>query len=102
VWPADGEVAVEKLEQDAVTHALSDLEDWELEGDAITKTFRFHDFVGSVDFVNAVAEAAEGMQHHPDIDIRYNKVTLTLSTHEAGGLTRSDFELAKEADHRGH
>jgi len=91
---------VEKLEQDAVEQALADLEDWELEGDAITKTFRFHDFVGSVDFVNAVAEAAEGMQHHPDIDIRYNKVTLTLSTHSAGGLTRNDFELAREADHR--
>ena len=91
---------MEKLEQDAVEQALADLEDWELEGDAITKTFRFHDFVGSVDFVNAVAEAAEGMQHHPDIDIRYNKVTLTLSTHSAGGLTRNDFELAREADHR--
>ena len=93
---------MERLEQDAVTQALADLEDWQLEGDAITKTYRFHDFVASVDFVNAVAEAAEGMQHHPDIDIRYNKVTLTLSTHEAGGLTRNDFDLAREADHRAH
>ncbi len=91
---------MEKLTQDAVTEALTDLEGWQQDGDAIVKTYRFHDFVGSVDFVNAVAEAAEDMQHHPDIDIRYNKVTLTLSTHSAGGLTRNDFELAGEADHR--
>lgn len=91
---------MEKLTQAAVTEALSDLEGWRQDGDAIVKTYRFHDFVGSVDFVNAVAEAAEGMQHHPDIDIRYNKVTLTLSTHSSGGLTRNDFQLAGEADRR--
>jgi len=56
---------MEKLTQAAVTEALTDLEGWRQDGDAIVKTYRFHDFVGSVDFVNAVAEAAEGMQHHP-------------------------------------
>lgn len=91
---------MERLEQDTVAQALADLADWRQDGDAIAKTFRFHDFVGAVDFVNAVAEAAERMGHHPDIDIRYNKVTLTLSTHSAGGLTRRDFDLAREADHR--
>lgn len=93
---------MERLEQTAVDQALNDLEGWQQDGDAIVKTYRFHDFAGSVDFVNAVAEAAESMRHHPDIDIRYNKVTLILSTHTAGGLTRNDFELAKEAEHRAH
>ena len=61
---------------------------------AITATFEFNDFVGSLAFVNAVAEIAEEAQHHPDINIRWNKVTLVLSTHSAGGLTQLDMELA--------
>lgn len=51
-------------------------------------------------FVNRVAESAEAANHHPDIDIRYSKVTLTLSTHDAGGITRNDIDLAKEIDGR--
>ncbi len=62
--------------------------------DTITATFEFDDFAGSVAFSNAVAEIAEEAQHHPDIDIRWNKVTLVLSTHSAGGLTQLDIELA--------
>lgn len=90
---------MEKLTQQQTDTALADLDGWALEGDALVKTFRFRDFTGSVDFVNALADAAEGMQHHPDIDIRYNKVTLRLSTHEAGGVTQKDIELARAADH---
>ncbi|MEX1274368.1 MAG: 4a-hydroxytetrahydrobiopterin dehydratase, partial [Bacteroidota bacterium] len=56
------------------------------------------DFVHAMGFVNSVALLAEGMDHHPDIDIRWNKVTLTLSTHSAGGLTENDFKLAKAID----
>jgi len=90
---------MEKLTQEQIAAALSDLDGWEQQEDAIVRTFRFHDFIGSVNFVNALAEVAEGMQHHPDIDIRYNKVTLRLATHEAGGVTQRDVELAQAADH---
>jgi 4a-hydroxytetrahydrobiopterin dehydratase len=93
---------MEKLTQTQIDAALDDLDGWEQAGDSIARTFRFHDFVGSVGFVNAVAEVAEGMQHHPDIDIRFNKVTLTLSTHSAGGLTGKDMELARQADRCAH
>jgi 4a-hydroxytetrahydrobiopterin dehydratase len=60
--------------------------------------FQFKDFPAAVKFVNAVAELAEEAQHHPDIDIRWNKVTLALTTHDAGGLTEKDFLLAKKSD----
>ena len=71
---------------------------WELDGDVIRRTFKFQDFLQAMAFVNRLAEAAEGMQHHPDIDIRYDRVSLALSTHDAGGLTAFDFDLAKAAD----
>ena len=74
------------------------LDDWQAQGDAITRTFQLRDFARAIDFVNAVAEMAEDVQHHPDIDIRYNKVTITLTTHSAGGLTRNDIELAAGID----
>jgi 4a-hydroxytetrahydrobiopterin dehydratase len=91
---------MDKLTQAELQAALADLDGWTAEGDAITKTFRFQDFIGSVNFVNALAEVAEEMQHHPDIDIRYNKVTLHLGTHSAGGVTQNDVTLARHADHR--
>ena len=71
---------------------------WSLRGNEIVRTFVFADFVAAMRFVNAVAEAAEAADHHPDIDIRYNKVTLALTTHDSGGLTEKDFALAAEAD----
>ncbi len=74
--------------------ALQDLDGWALEDGAVTRTFRFHDFVHAVDFVDRLADVAEQRQHHPDIDIRYNKVTLRLSTHSAGGITQQDLDLA--------
>jgi 4a-hydroxytetrahydrobiopterin dehydratase len=91
---------MDKLTQHELQTALVDLDGWAAEGDALVKTFRFRDFIGSINFVNALAEVAEEMQHHPDIDIRYNKVTLHLSTHSVGGLTQNDVLLAQQADHR--
>ncbi len=85
------------LTADEVTDRLSDLDDWSrLDGDeaSITATFKFGDFAEALAFVNRVGAAAEEMDHHPDIDIRWNKVTLVLSTHSAGGLTAADFDLA--------
>lgn len=67
---------------------------------AIRRTYQFPNFLSSVRFVTYVAELAESMEHHPDIDIRYNKVTLTLSTHDAGGVTDKDFALVSLIDQR--
>ena len=71
---------------------------WALEGGMIRRTFAFKDFVEAMAFVNKVAEAEETADHHPDIDIRYSKVTLALVTHDAGGLTQRDVALAERAD----
>lgn len=68
--------------------------DWSREGDQITRTFLLDDFNQSMGFVTRVALAAEKADHHPDIDIRWNKVTLSLSTHSAGGITAKDLDLA--------
>jgi 4a-hydroxytetrahydrobiopterin dehydratase len=83
------------LDSKQVKAALKDLPEWELEKNAIERTFEFDDFAGSIDFVNGVAELAEEMDHHPDIDIRYAKVRIILSTHSKGGLTEMDFEMAE-------
>jgi 4a-hydroxytetrahydrobiopterin dehydratase len=72
---------------------------WELEGGALKKTYAFGDFRAAMAFVNRVADAAEAADHHPDIDIRYNKVSLRLVTHDAGGLTERDTALAAQAEH---
>ena len=71
---------------------------WQRNGEIITRTFQFQDFPAAMQFVNAVAQVAEQVQHHPDIDIRWNKVTLALTTHDAGGLTQKDFALARQCD----
>jgi 4a-hydroxytetrahydrobiopterin dehydratase len=70
------------------------LSGWQIESGELTKTFSFKDFLSAVDFVNQIAKIAEGAGHHPDIDIRYNRVRIALVTHDAGGLTEKDFELA--------
>jgi 4a-hydroxytetrahydrobiopterin dehydratase len=82
--------------QIAAAHAL--LPQWTRQGDALARTFQFKDFPAAVKFVDAVAVAAEQAWHHPDIDIRWNKVTLVLTTHDAGGLTQKDFDLARQFD----
>jgi len=72
--------------------------DWQVESGELVRTFLFKDFRGSLKFVNGVGELAEEAGHHPDIDIRYNKVRLALVTHDAGGITAKDFDLAAKAD----
>jgi 4a-hydroxytetrahydrobiopterin dehydratase len=73
---------------------LADLDGWERRGDAIGKSFKRGDFVGSVRFVDSLVEPAEAMGHHPDVEISWDTVTVTISTHSEGGLTGADFELA--------
>jgi 4a-hydroxytetrahydrobiopterin dehydratase len=79
--------------QDSETR-VRNLSGWKIESGELTKTFTFKDFLSSVDFVNQIAKIAEGAGHHPDIDIRYNRVRIGLTTHDAGGLSEKDFELA--------
>ena len=87
-----------KLDAAQIQIALAALSNWERRGDVIARTFQFKDFPAAVKFVNAAADLAEEAWHHPDIDIRWNKVTLALTTHDAGGLTEMDFALAKQFD----
>lgn len=89
---------MQKLTDDQIQAELEKLPDWSETGEAIQRTYGFKDFVQSMGFVTRVAEEAEKSQHHPDILIRFNKVTLTLSTHDAGGITTKDFALAAKAD----
>ena len=88
----------ELLDDEEIQQRLDELGDWEREGDEISKVFEFDDFAGSIKFVNAVAKMADRYDHHPDIDIRYAKVRLTLSTHSEGGLTAIDFDLAGDIE----
>jgi len=92
---------VTKLNASQIKTALATLPDWKKQGRTITRTFQFKDFPAALKFVNAVAKLAEKAWHHPDIDIRWNKVALTLTTHDAGGLTDKDFTLAKTFDQQG-
>jgi 4a-hydroxytetrahydrobiopterin dehydratase len=87
-----------RLDENQIAAALALLPQWPRQGDAIARTFQFKDFPAAMKFVDAVAVAAEQAWHHPDIDIRWNKVTLTLTTHDAGGLTQKDFDLARQFD----
>jgi 4a-hydroxytetrahydrobiopterin dehydratase len=77
-----------------IQRALGGLVGWTRRGDTLTKTFTFDRFPDGIAFVDRVAKIAEDMNHHPDIDIRYTKVAMTLSTHDAGGITQSDLDLA--------
>lgn len=83
------------LSDDEVTAGLERLEGWERAGDAIRRTFKLRDFVGSIEFVNWLVEPAEAMNHHPDLEISWNTVTVSLSTHSRGGITERDLELAE-------
>jgi 4a-hydroxytetrahydrobiopterin dehydratase len=83
------------LREPEIQERLSRVPGWERRGQAIRRTWAFADFRAAMAFVNRVADLAEAADHHPDIDIRYSKVTLVLSTHDAGGLTARDFALAE-------
>jgi 4a-hydroxytetrahydrobiopterin dehydratase len=77
---------------------LAQLPGWAIESGELVKTFQFPDFVASLVFVNRLGDAAESAGHHPDIDIRYNRVRIALVTHSARGITEKDFDLAAQAD----
>lgn len=85
-----------KLTASQIKTALASVPDWQKRDKTITRTFVSKDFPAAIKFVNAVAKLAEKAWHHPDIDIRWNKVTLVLTTHDAGGLTKKDFTLAQK------
>lgn len=88
----------ELLSDIEIQRDLGSLQGWSRRGDVLTRTYQFRNFSQAMEFVNRVASLAESANHHPDIDIRYSKVTLTLSTHDAGGITSNDVSLAREID----
>ena len=83
-----------KLTDADVTAGLKSLPGWTRQGDTIRKDYKFGAFQDGIRFVDRVAKAADAADHHPDMDIRYTTVTMSLSTHSAGGLTKKDLELA--------
>ena len=87
-----------KLNAAQIKTALATVPDWRKKGATIARTFELKDFPAALKFVNRVAVLAEQAWHHPDIDIRWNKVALTLTTHDEGGLTEKDFALARKFD----
>lgn len=86
------------LDDAQIEEKLAGLSGWRRSGEAIEKEFKREDFVGSVRFVDSLVKPAEAMNHHPDLAISWDTVTVTLSTHSEGGLTESDFELAAKID----
>ena len=89
---------MDKLTPDQRAEAVERLAGWTLDGEELHRTFEFSNFVRSMGFVTSVAILAEKANHHPDIDIRWNRVTLRLTTHDAGGLTERDVDLAARID----
>ena len=87
-----------KLSDIEIQRTLGAHAGWTRRGNAIAKTFEFPAFPAAIAFVNRIAEVAERMDHHPDVDIRFTKVTCSLSTHSAGGITLKDFKLAESID----
>lgn len=81
-----------------IQRQLGTLKGWVRRGDAITRTFTFPGFPAAVAFVQRLVAPAEAMGHHPDVDLRYDRVIITLSTHDAGGITANDLALAREID----
>lgn len=86
----------ELLSEAAIQEQAKQLEDWKVEGKKLKVTKEFPGFVEAIDFINKIVEPAEKAGHHPDLSISYNKVTIALTTHDAGGLTAKDFDMAKE------
>lgn len=86
------------LSDDALRHALAERPGWSRDGDAIVRVYELASFMAVVRLVGAIAERAEAADHHPDLDIRYRRLRVALSTHDAGGLTQLDFDLAREID----
>jgi 4a-hydroxytetrahydrobiopterin dehydratase len=89
------------LSEDEIADRLSELEGWERRGDAIVRSYKCNDFVGSVKLVDALTPVAEELKHHPDLEISWDTVTVSTTTHSEGGLTENDFELARKIDSLG-
>ena len=87
-----------RLSDTEIDERLGGLDGWERSGDAIVKEFDNGDFKGSVDFVNRLTPVAEEMNHHPDLEISWKTVTVTITTHSEGGLTEGDFALARRIE----
>jgi 4a-hydroxytetrahydrobiopterin dehydratase len=79
-----------------IRQKLANFPDWMSSGQVISKTYKFKDFIQAIEFINRLVTPAEKIGHHPDIEISYNRVTIHLSTHDAGGITQKDFDLLKE------
>jgi len=92
------ETRMARLSDTEIEERLSGLAGWERAGDAIRKRFKSDDFKGSVELVNRLTPEAEAMNHHPDLEISWDVLTVTISTHSEGGLTENDFELARRID----
>jgi len=88
----------DRLEDTEIQSALAACPGWGRKGDEIVKTFEADSFPANIAFVGRIAELAEAADHHPDLDIRYRKLRVALSTHDAGGLTQKDFDLAAQID----
>ncbi len=91
-------MALRPLSESEIVQRLKETKDWQKKGGEITRTFQFASFMGSVAFVNQIAAHAESVDHHPDILVQYNKVTLSISTHDAKGITQKDFDFAQVAN----
>ena len=89
---------MEKLDDADLRFAMRDLEGWKVLGDAIHKDFTFRGFRAAIAFVNRIAEEATAAGHHPDLEIHYGRVVVSLSTHDSGGVTEKDVELAEKID----
>ena len=87
-----------RLSDTEIDERLAGLEGWKRSGDAIVKEFDNGDFNGSVDFVNRLTPEAEDMNHHPDLEISWKTVTVSITNHSQGGLTDADFELARRSE----
>jgi 4a-hydroxytetrahydrobiopterin dehydratase len=94
--PKEEDKAMPKLDHDSLKAALGELPGWELKDGELRREVKLKDFRNSLSFVEQVADLAEAAGHHPDIDIRYNRVRLALVTHDAGGITEKDVALARQ------
>ena len=89
------------MSQAEIDRQIQTLPQWQQEGQTITRTFKFKNFVEAIAFVDRLVEPAEAAKHHPDLAISYNKVTVSLTSHDAGGLTAKDFDLAQKISQLG-
>jgi len=89
---------MDKLSSEEVKQKLAGVDGWRIEGDSLKKDLKFAGFSEAMEFMNKLAVEAEKMSHHPDWSNSYNKISISLTTHSAGGITNNDFKLAQQAD----